>query len=415
MTNSRYLMCSLMTKLNSISAKNYTYELPAEKIAKHPVSPRDKSKLLVYKNDEISVKNFEDLSAEIAEGSTMVFNNTKVLHARLIFEKDSGGKIEIFCLQPGHQKTWVTALNTTSEIEMECLIGGISKWKNGPLKKIVEWNDHSIELVACYIDDTSNGKLVRLTWNDATLPLHILLELAGEIPLPPYLQRRAEKEDDANYQTQYAVHDGSVAAPTAGLHFTERTFDDLEKKKIKKTFITLHVGAGTFKPIKTETIEEHEMHNEWICITKKQVNELLDTKQIIAVGTTSLRHLESIYWLGVLLSHSPNNLSTLHIHQWLPYQSQSTLTKNEALLIVLNTMEKEQLDEFYTTTQLMIVPGYTFRMVNALITNFHQPGSTLLLLVAAAIGDNWKKIYAYALQHNFRFLSYGDSSLLWIK
>lgn len=398
-----------------ISAKNYTYHLPPKKIAKYPVSPRDSSKLLVYKNETIIEKTFSELSTQIPEGTTMVFNNTKVLQARFVFEKETGGKIEVFCLQPAHRKKWTDVLLNTQQVEMECLVGGISKWKNGPLVKKLFYNNKPFELLAHYVDDLIDGKRVNLSWNNSHLSFYDILQLAGETPLPPYLQRKAEKEDVTNYQTYYAKNNGSVAAPTAGLHFTEQVFNALEKKGIKKTFITLHVGAGTFKPIKSETLAEHEMHEEWIYITKKQLHELIEAKHILAVGTTSLRHLESMYWLGVLMRDSKNALSTFHLKQWQPYEIQSTLSKNEALKVLLHKMETEQLDEFYTTTQLLIVPGYNFRIANALLTNFHQPGSTLLLLVAAAVGDKWKTIYDYALNNQFRFLSYGDSSLIWIK
>ncbi len=404
-----------MTSPKDISSKNYTYDLPLDKIAKYPVSPRDQSKLLIYQNGVLTEKKFTDLPAEIPNGVTMVFNNTKVVQARIVFEKESGGKIEIFCLQPAHHKTWETALNESDKVEMECLIGGISKWKNGPLEKKINYNNEIINLQAYYKEDAIDGKLVLLSWNNASIPFYTILELAGETPLPPYLQRKAEKEDELNYQTQYALHKGSVAAPTAGLHFTELLFAALQKKEIKKSFITLHVGAGTFKPIKSETLDKHDMHREWICITKKQLQELINATQIIAVGTTSLRYLESLYWLGVLMSDSKCKLNTLALKQWQPYELKSVLTKNEVFKILLDKMNTEGVDEFYTTTQLLIVPGYTFRVADALITNFHQPGSTLLLLVAAAVGDDWKTIYNYALQNNFRFLSYGDSSLLWIK
>jgi len=404
-----------MLSPKDISSKNYTYNLPLDKIAKYPVSQRDQSKLLVYENGSIAEKKFTEISTHIPEGATLVFNNTKVVQARIVFEKESGGKIEVFCLQPAHKKTWETALNETDKVEMECLIGGIGKWKNGPLEKKIYHNNKIVHLQAYYKEDATDGKLVLLSWDNSTIPFYTILELAGETPLPPYLQRKAEKEDTVNYQTHYALHKGSVAAPTAGLHFTEGVFDSLQKKGIHKTFITLHVGAGTFKPIKSETLDKHDMHREWICITKKQLHDLINAKQIVAVGTTSLRHLESMYWLGVLMSNSGTELRALELKQWQPYELKSSLTKNEAFKLLLDKMETEGLEEFFTTTQLLIVPGYRFRVADALITNFHQPGSTLLLLVAAAVGDDWKTIYDYAIQNDFRFLSYGDSSLLWIK
>lgn len=402
-----------MTSVKNISSKNYTYDLPLDKIAKYPVSQRDQSKLLVYKEGNITEKIFTDLCDEIPLGTTMVFNNTKVVQARIVFEKEGGGKIEVFCLQPAHHKTWEIALNANDTVEMECLIGGINRWKNGPLEKTLNHNNEIIHLHAHYKEDTVDGKLVALSWDNKHLPFYTILELAGETPLPPYLQRKPEKEDVANYQTQYALHKGSVAAPTAGLHFTESVFESLQKKGIEKLYITLHVGAGTFKPIKSETLENHDMHREWICITQTQLKGLINATQIIAVGTTSLRHLESMYWLAILMSDSKSEIKTLQLNQWQPYEQKSTLTKLEAFKILLAKMETEDVEEFFTTTQLLIAPGYTFRVVDAMVTNFHQPGSTLLLLIAAAVGDNWKTIYNYALQNNFRFLSYGDSSLLW--
>lgn len=406
-----------MRSPKDIPAIEYTYELPEGRIAQFPVTPKHASKLLVYKNGSVHETVFRNITEEIETNSLVVFNNTKVVQARLIFEKETGGKIEIFCLQPAHGQLWQEALTQKRSTEMECLVGGISKWKTGPLRKEIILKNETLVLTARYVSDLPNSKLIELQWDKETLTLAEVLELAGETPLPPYLQRKAETRDKLEYQTYYAEQEGSVAAPTAGLHFTEEVFADLEKKKVQKLFVTLHVGAGTFKPIKSDTLSGHEMHKEWLCITKQQIEALLQNKnQTIAVGTTSLRFLESIYWLGVALHHNPLvPLSKLELKQWDAYETKIQIPKENALQLLLNKMAHEKLEEFYAQTQILIAPGYQFKMADGLITNFHQPGSTLLLLVAAAIGDDWKKVYQYALENNFRFLSYGDSSLLWIK
>ncbi len=405
-----------MSSPKEISAIEYTYNLPETKIAHFPVTPKHDSKLLIYKNGIIEETIFKELDKKLNEDSLLILNNTKVLQARIVFEKETGGKIEIFCLQPAHGNLWHKILNHKKKVELECLIGGFNKWKNGTLTKEIKINSKTIVLKATYLNELPSGKIVQLDWNDDEISLNEILEFAGETPLPPYIQRQSEVADKLFYQTYYALQEGSVAAPTAGLHFTKEVFEGLEKKKIKKLFVTLHVGAGTFKPIKSDLLAEHVMHKEWMCVTQNQLKELLQTKtNKIAVGTTSLRFLESIYWLGVLLLEDKTiELSELKLKQWDAYSKNKNITQTEALNALLKKMENENAEEFYTQTQILIAPGYTFKMTDALITNFHQPNSTLLLIIAAAAGEDWKKIYDYALLNNFRFLSYGDSSLIWI-
>ena len=405
-----------MRSPKDILANTYTYDLPESRIAKFPVIPKHNSKLLLYKNGEIRETTFKEIDKEIEPESLIVLNNSKVLQARIVFEKETGGRIEVFCLQPAHAKLWHQVLSNKGSAEIECLVGGISKWKQGPLEKKIVIADKTVVLHARYLNDLPNGKLIELFWNDDSVSLAEILEFGGETPLPPYLQRKPDLNDKFLYQTYYAVPEGSVAAPTAGLHFTEDVFAAIEKKNIQKLFVTLHVGAGTFKPIKSDTLSGHEMHKEWICITQEHLkNLLLPHKTTIAVGTTSLRFLESVYWLGVtLFKNSSIELSQLGLKQWDAYEGDTTISKTEALTTLLHKMEAENVKEFYTHTQILIAPGYEFKIADALLTNFHQPGSTLLLLIAAAIGDDWKKVYTYALGNNFRFLSYGDSSLLWI-
>lgn len=399
-----------------ISAVDYTYDLPDEKIAKFPVQPKHDSKLLIYKDGSIKQSTFLHLPEFIESGTLLIMNNTKVLQARLIFEKDSGGKIEVFCLKPTNDRLWQDVLNEKHKVDMACLVGGISKWKKGPLEKKLQHGSKQISLFARYLNDLPDSKHIELSWNE-DLTFAEILEIIGETPLPPYINRKAEASDKQTYQTYYAAIEGSVAAPTAGLHFTSEVFNELDKKNIKKQFITLHVGAGTFKPIKSEKLGEHEMHSEWICVTKEFITQLLNTTgKVITVGTTSLRLSESIFWLGVLCGLKKDlPLKEIKVGQWEPYDLKTTMSKTEALHNLLLKMEAEKIDSFYTTTQILIAPSYEFKIADGLITNFHQPGSTLLLLVAAAIGEDWKKIYDFALSNNFRFLSFGDSSLLWMR
>ncbi len=365
-----------------LSIKDYTYNLPEDCIAKFPLPERDASKLLIYNNGEINEDVYKNLDRHLPPGSLLVFNDTKVIEARLLFQKATGGVIEIFCLEPHEQyKDITTGMMQQGRVFWQCLIGGASKWKHGQvLENKINSGGKEIILQARYIEKKTDCFVIEFSWNDSTLSFAGLLHLAGVIPLPPYIKREPENSDAERYQTIYAHYEGSVAAPTAGLHFTRNILDNLKAKNIQTDFVTLHVGAGTFKPVKAETMEGHEMHAEFINISKKTIRNILHnlSKNIIPVGTTSLRTIES---LGALCKF----------------------------------MDKKNMERLITKTQIIIAPHYKVKIANALITNFHQPQSTLLLLVAALIGNDWRKIYDYALQNNFRFLSYGDGSLLWFE
>ena len=401
-----------------IFIKDFTYELPEERIAKYPLLNRDESKLLSYKKGKIEEDNYYNLDQYISSDSLLVFNNTKVIEARLIFQKLTGSVIELFCLEPADEYPDITtAMMQKEKVLWKCLIGGAKKWKDEPLVKTINHDSKEIKLSAKKIKKLTDDFLIELSWNEVSLSFAEILHYAGAVPLPPYLHREAEETDKERYQTIYAKYEGSVAAPTAGLHFTERLFQKLEKKNIQRSFVTLHVGAGTFKPVKTETIAAHEMHAEFFEVRKDFIQHLLQhsDKNIIAVGTTSLRTIESLYWLGVkTILHPIIDQRNLQLQQWEVYDiDASNITTERALLSLLKWMEKNQTEMLVTKTQIIIVPGYELKVANALITNFHQPQSTLLLLVASIIGDDWKKIYNYALENNFRFLSYGDGCLIW--
>jgi len=411
-----------MTDPRTLSIKDFTYSLPEERIAKYPLAERDASKLLIYKEGIIAEDIYRNIDRHIPKDSILFFNDTKVVEARLLFQKPTGGLIEIFCLEPHEQYPDITtAMLQHEKVLWHCLIGGASKWKRGQvLEKKINYNSKELALNARYVEKMGDSFIVELSWNDLSLSFAEVLHLFGAIPLPPYIKREVEISDAERYQTVYAHYEGSVAAPTAGLHFTETIFKKLKEKNIQKDFITLHVGAGTFKPVKTEVMKDHEMHAEYFTVSKSLIQNLIDhlDKNIIAVGTTSLRTLESLYWLGVkkLTDHRPQ---TTEITQWEVYDSiGKNISAKEALENLIKWMTAKDLDNLTAKTQIIIAPGYQFKIVNALVTNFHQPRSTLLLLVAAFIGGNpiaigWKEVYDYAFENNFRFLSYGDGSLLW--
>jgi S-adenosylmethionine:tRNA ribosyltransferase-isomerase len=399
----------------NLSIKNFYYDLPDEKIAKYPLEERDSSKLLIYKNGIINESKYKNLVAEIPEDSLLIFNNTKVVEARIVFQKESRSTIEIFCLEPDEKYNDITtAMLQKGAVLWKCLVGGAKKWKEELITKTI---NETLTLTAKKIEKRNDYFLIELNWNDDLLSFAEVLHLAGKIPLPPYLNRDVEEKDKATYQTIYAKHDGSVAAPTAGLHFTENVLHSLKQKHIEADYLTLHVGAGTFKPVKADTMEEHEMHSEFIDVSiqliEKIISKLDDT--IIAVGTTSLRTIESLYWLGVKLiqSSQKNEHKAIEISQWDCYELPQNIEPKIALESLLNWMQKNNLERLLTKTQIIIAPGYKLKIADAIVTNFHQPKSTLLLLVSAVIGDDWKKVYDYALDNNFRFLSYGDGSLLW--
>ncbi len=416
----------------NLSITDFTYLLPEDRIAKYPLAERDASKLLIYKKGNITEDIYRNIAGHLPENSLLVFNNTKVIEARLLFQKPTGGVIEVFCLEPHEQYPDITtAMLQQEKVHWQCLVGGASKWKRGQvLEKRITHKEKEIILRATYIEKRADHFIIELTWSPAALSFAELLHVAGAIPLPPYIKRSAETSDAERYQTVYAKQDGSVAAPTAGLHFTDVVFSELDKKNIDKTFVTLHVGAGTFKPVKSEIMEQHEMHAEFIEVSKDTIEAIRNHLQepLIAVGTTSLRTIESLYWLGVKLSMGnseclpagqagaiENTDSQICLSQWEPYDlAEKNIPVDTALASLLSWMEKNKLEKVVAKTQIIIAPGYKLKIVKALITNFHQPQSTLLLLIAALIGNDWKKVYAFALQNDFRFLSYGDGNLLWV-
>ncbi len=419
-----------MSNPRNIYIQDYNYSLPEEKIAKYPLANRDDSKLLVYYKGKITEDVYKNIANQLPENSLLIFNNTKVVEARLLFQKATGGVIEIFCLEPHEQYADITtAMLQKEKVFWQCLVGGASKWKSGQvLEKRIQHEEKEIILTANYIEKRTGSFIIELSWTPSNLSFAEVLHFAGAIPLPPYIKREVEEADHERYQTVYAEHDGSVAAPTAGLHFTDSIFDQLENKNIQKDFVTLHVGAGTFKPVKSETMEEHDMHAEWIDVSKETIQNILNNldKNIIAVGTTSLRTIESLYWIGRRTElRSVKGLSEQssdsQISQWEAYElAEKNIKAKDALQSLLNWMTESKMKRLVTKTQILIAPGYKFKIIKGLITNFHQPQSTLLLLVAALIGDDlttgqagWKKIYDYAMQNDFRFLSYGDGSLLW--
>lgn len=394
----------------NIRIEDYSYNLPDNRIAKYPLEQRDQSQLLVYNKGEISKDTFTNIDRYIDSKTTCVFNNTKVIQARLKFFKETGAQIEIFCLEPIEPSDYVLAFQQTEKITWKCIVGNLKKWKDQDLKQIVSIRNIEIELTASKIETQGNTQIIEFTWNIPEFTFSEIIENIGATPIPPYLKRESETIDKDRYQTVYSKLKGSVAAPTAGLHFTENVLGNLKKKIIGIEEVTLHVGAGTFTPVKSETIDEHEMHTEHFVVRKENIENLINSEKIVAVGTTSVRTLESLYWLGVKVLTNPD--LDLHFSQWEAYKLNTNVSKSDALKALLKYMDNKSIKEFHASTQIMIFPGYSFKMVDYMITNFHQPNSTLLLLIAAFIGDNWRKVYDFALSNNFRFLSYGDSSIL---
>jgi S-adenosylmethionine:tRNA ribosyltransferase-isomerase len=453
--------------VKNISIADYSYDLPAGAIAYYPLAERDASKLLVYRAGELHEDIYRNIAQYLPEGALLVFNNTRVVEARIVFRKPTGGLVEIFCLEPPPEYGGIAAaLAQTGSVRWKCLIGGASKWKPGQVlrkelpasgEQVCGGAAHAVQasegaasdgnvsgadvfaggrdsggqivLEARWMQREGDAFLIELSWTPADLSFAELLHRAGLVPLPPYIHRTAESTDSERYQTVYARHDGSVAAPTAGLHFTEAIFEQLEQRGIQRTFVTLHVGAGTFLPVKAATLGEHPMHIEFIAVRVEVIRELLDRlmtgRPVIAVGTTSARTLESLYWLGLKIVADPSvEPRDLVVQQWDAYMQgaaagggvaangSNTADVREALRALLAWMEGRGLEELVTTTQLLISPGYSWKIVAGLVTNFHQPESTLLLLIAALIGEDWRTMYSYALEHGFRFLSYGDGCLL---
>ena len=398
--------------ISDINIKEYNYDLPEQKIAKHPLPKREQSKLLVYNKGEISQYNFYDIHDINKKGELYVFNNTKVIQARLNFKKITGANIEIFCLEPIEPTDYNLMFQSVNSCKWKCIVGNLKKWKEGNIFSSVTINNIDTEITAEKESSIGNSHIIVFSWNNSELTFGEILEEMGQTPIPPYLKRKSEENDKNRYQTVYSEYKGSVAAPTAGLHFTKDVLSSLTENRIDTEYITLHVGAGTFKPIQSDSIFEHEMHTEHFFVTKELIEKLiLKLGHITSVGTTTVRTLESLYFLGVKLEAEPD-LKNFHIKQWEVYDLDSTISTKDALLNVLNYMKQNNLKHIEASTQIIIVPGYSFKVISKLITNFHQPKSTLLLLIAAFIGEDWKKVYDFALENDFRFLSYGDSSVL---
>lgn len=395
----------------NIRIKDYIYDLPGEKIARYPLAERDSSRLLVYRAGKISHDIFRNISSYLKRGDIMVYNQTRVIRARLLFRKQSGAAIEIFCLEPREPSSYEKNFSARNRVIWNCLAGNRKKWKGEKLEMTL--SDGKTILYAEEIERNSKDSLISFSWDNGQLCFSEILKMAGHVPLPPYLNREDEAIDSTRYQTIYSRDYGSVAAPTAGLHFTDSVISDLGDRGVKKETVTLHVGAGTFIPVKTETIGGHSMHREHFRVERSMIENIISGRRIIAVGTTSLRTLESLYWIGHMISKGeacPEQ--EIYLGQWYPYDNETSAGPEIYLKAILDYMDKNNLDHLEALTGIIIVPGYRMRMADGLVTNYHMPGSTLLLLVAAFTGDRWRDIYEYALDNDFRFLSYGDSSLL---
>ena len=399
-----------------IHISDYTYELPDERIAKFPIAQRDHSKLLVYRHGEVSEDVFYHLPDYLPTGALMVFNNTKVIQARIHFRKETGALIEVFLLEPAAPSDYELMFQTHGHCEWYCLVGNQKKWKEGSLRRSLEVNGVTLTLQATRLGEHGTSQHIAFDWDNDNVSFAEILDAVGELPIPPYLNRETQESDKTTYQTVYSKIKGSVAAPTAGLHFTDQVLSELDAHGIDREELTLHVGAGTFKPVKSEEIGGHEMHSEYISVRKQTLEKLLrHHASAIAVGTTSVRTLESLYYMGVKLEQNPNlTEEQLHVNQWEPYQlsAEQEITPEKAIQNLLDYLKRNDLNTLHTSTQIIIAPGYQYKIVKMLVTNFHQPQSTLLLLVSAFVHGDWRKIYDYALAHEFRFLSYGDSSLL---
>ncbi|RIH65859.1 S-adenosylmethionine:tRNA ribosyltransferase-isomerase [Mariniphaga sediminis] len=401
----------MLSDYKKIKISDFSYSLPDNRIARYPLKERDGSNLLVWQNGHIEKDIFKNITEYIPKDSMLVFNNTRVIHARLFFWKETGAKIEIFCLEPVHPSDYQVAFQQTERAVWKCMVGNAKKWKETELSADIEIGGKTVKLKARKAGEQNNTLLIEFTWN-GRFSFAEIIEKAGTLPLPPYLKRETEPADEVTYQTVYARNDGSVAAPTAGLHFTEQVLNQLAAKNIQPREITLHVGAGTFQPVKSENIGMHSMHHEKVVVPKSFIEELFSNQQkIIAVGTTSVRSLESLYWLGLKLGENQIDTESLEIEQWEPYEKKETVSLQQALENILKYLEKQKQENLSFSTQIIIVPGYQFKLVGGMITNFHQPQSTLLLLISAFLGSKWKDVYQFALENGFRFLSYGDSNL----
>ena len=400
-----------------IRISEFNYPLPDERIAKFPLPVRDQSKLLLYRHGEVTEDIFTSLPDYLPANSLMIFNNTKVIQARLHFHKETGALIEVFCLEPIQPNDYALNFQQTEHAAWLCMIGNLKKWKEGALKREITVKGKPLTLTAERGACHGTSHWVDFRWNNPEITFADILEVFGELPIPPYLNRETQESDKETYQTVYSKIKGSVAAPTAGLHFTPRVLDALREKGVALEELTLHVGAGTFKPVKSEEIEGHEMHTEYISVNRSTLEKLVAHEgKAIAVGTTSVRTLESLYHIGVTLLHNPNATEEdLHVKQWQPYETvleTAATPAVDALQAIIAYLDRHHMETLHSSTQIIIAPGYEYRIVKAMVTNFHQPQSTLLLLVSAFLHGDWRKIYDYALAHDFRFLSYGDSSLL---
>ncbi len=400
-----------------IRISEFNYPLPDERIAKFPLPVRDQSKLLLYRHGEVSEDRFISLPEYLSSGSLMIFNNTKVIQARLHFRKETGALIEVFCLEPIQPNDYVLNFQQTEHVAWLCMVGNLKKWKEGTLRREMTVKGKPLTLTAERGECHGTSHWVNFRWNNPEVTFADILEVFGELPIPPYLNRETQESDKETYQTVYSKIKGPVAAPTAGLHFTPRILDALRNKGVELEELTLHVGAGTFKPVKSEEIEGHEMHTEYISVSRNTLEKLIaHDGKAVAVGTTSVRTLESLYHIGVTLLNNPEATEEdLHVRQWQPYEMSGETAATsavESLQAIVAYLDRHSMETLHTSTQIIIAPGYEYKIVKAMVTNFHQPQSTLLLLVSAFVHGDWQKIYNYALANDFRFLSYGDSSLL---
>jgi len=404
-----------MDQFQNISIHNYTYTLPDCQVATYALPDRDHSRLLIWKAGEITDEHFYHLPDQLPSGSMLVFNNTRVIRARLFFRKSTGAKIEIFCLEPLNPIEYTQSFSQTESCNWKCIVGNLKKWKDEVLVQTLEINERQVVFKAEKMKESdSNAYEIKFSWDNPLLTFAEILEFTGNIPIPPYLHRDSEEIDLTSYQTIYSKIKGSVAAPTAGLHFTDAVFEALKKKNIRCEEVTLHVGAGTFQPVKSETIGGHDMHTEHFIVSRKLIDRLANFEdKIIAVGTTSVRTLESLYFMGCKTIENPNiNPANLAVNQWEPYNRTGIVySRREAFSALAACLLSHQLTELSSSTQIIILPGYIFHVISGMVTNFHQPQSTLLLLIAAFLGEDWKKIYDHALREKYRFLSYGDSNL----
>ena len=405
-----------------IHISDYNYPLPDERIAKFPLAQRDHSKLLVFENGDISEDIFYNITGHLPKGALMVFNNTKVIQARMHFRKETGALIEVFLLEPAEPADYELMFQTNGKCAWHCLVGNLKKWKEGQLSRSFDVNGKTVTLSVERLHEERTSHWVEFRWDNPDVSFAEILDAAGELPIPPYLNRDTQESDKTTYQTVYSKIKGSVAAPTAGLHFTDKVLADIDAHGIDREELTLHVGAGTFKPVKSEEIEGHEMHTEYICVNKKTIDKLIaHGGKAIAVGTTSVRTLESLYYMGVKLHDNPNlTEEQLHVGQWEPYdyaerlatEGTAPLDTIDALREISDYLDRNSRKALHSSTQIIIAPGFEYHIVDILVTNFHQPQSTLLLLVSAFVKGEWRRLYDYALAHDFRFLSYGDSCLI---